>query len=104
MHANREIFQLPISEGASPGCLKLLSLHIHKSCCAPGEYLIHKGDALQYIYYLCNGSMEVVQDSKVFGHLMYVSCLLDDWNMVAFPVNVTINSSWNLREGTTRRS
>jgi hypothetical protein len=48
--------------------------------------------------------MEVVQDSKVFGHLMYVSCLLDDWNMVAFPVNVTINSSWNLREGTTRRS
>ena len=69
MHLHREILQLPIFEGASQGCLKLLSLHIRSNFCAPGEYLIHKGDALQYIYYLCNGSMEVVQNSMVVAIL-----------------------------------
>ncbi|XP_021927519.1 potassium voltage-gated channel subfamily H member 8 isoform X4 [Zootermopsis nevadensis] len=69
MHLHREILQLPIFESASQGCLKLLSLHIRSNFCAPGEYLIHKGDALQYIYYLCNGSMEVVQNSMVVAIL-----------------------------------
>nr|CAD7264631.1 unnamed protein product [Timema shepardi] len=70
MHLHREILQLPIFEAASQGCLKLLSLHIRSNFCAPGEYLIHKGDALQYIYYLCNGSMEVVQNSMVVAILV----------------------------------
>ncbi|KAK6638166.1 hypothetical protein RUM44_008594 [Polyplax serrata] len=69
MHLHREILQLPIFEAASQGCLKLLSLHIRANFCAPGEYLIHKGDALHYIYYLCNGSMEVVQDNMVVAIL-----------------------------------
>ncbi|XP_049859060.1 potassium voltage-gated channel subfamily H member 8 isoform X2 [Schistocerca gregaria] len=69
MHLHREILQLPIFEAASQGCLKLLSLHIRGNFCAPGEYLIHKGDALQYIYYLCNGSMEVVQNDMVVAIL-----------------------------------
>lgn len=69
MHLHREILQLPIFEAASQGCLKLLSLHIRTNFCAPGEYLIHKGDALHYIYYLCNGSMEVVQDDMVVAIL-----------------------------------
>jgi hypothetical protein len=69
MHLHREILQLPIFEGATQGCLKLLSLHIRSNFCAPGEYLIHKGNALQYIYYLCNGSMEVVQNSMVVAIL-----------------------------------
>lgn len=51
------------------GCLKLLSLHIKTNFCAPGEYLIHKGDALNYIYYLCNGSMEVIKDDMVVAIL-----------------------------------
>ncbi|XP_073812259.1 eag-like K[+] channel isoform X2 [Musca autumnalis] len=69
MHLHREILQLPIFEGASQGCLKLLSLHIKTNFCAPGEYLIHKGDALNYIYYLCNGSMEVMKDDMVVAIL-----------------------------------
>jgi potassium voltage-gated channel Eag-related subfamily H protein 8 len=69
MHLHREILQLPIFEEASQGCLKLLSLHIRNNFCAPGEYLIHKGDALSYIYYICNGSMEVVQNSMVVAIL-----------------------------------
>ncbi|KAB0794660.1 hypothetical protein PPYR_11499 [Photinus pyralis] len=69
MHLHREILQLPIFEGASQGCLKLLSLHIRTNFCAPGEYLIHRGDALNYIYYICNGSMEVVQNNMVVAIL-----------------------------------
>lgn len=69
MHLHREILQLPIFESASQGCLKLLSLHIRSNFCAPGEYLIHKGDALASFYYLCNGSMEVVQNDMVVAIL-----------------------------------
>ncbi|KAM0732719.1 Voltage-gated delayed rectifier potassium channel KCNH8 [Formica fusca] len=69
MHLHREILSLPIFETAAQGCLKLLSLHIRNNFCAPGEFLIHKGDALSYIYYLCNGSMEVVQNDMVVAIL-----------------------------------
>ena len=69
MHLHREILNLPIFEAASQGCLKLLSLRIKNNFCAPGEFLIHKGDALSYIYYLCNGSMEVVQNNMVVAIL-----------------------------------
>ncbi|XP_055619058.1 potassium voltage-gated channel subfamily H member 8 isoform X2 [Toxorhynchites rutilus septentrionalis] len=69
MHLHREILQLPIFESASQGCLKLLSLHIKANFCAPGEYLIHKGDALSYIFYICNGSMEVMQNNMVVAIL-----------------------------------
>lgn len=51
------------------GCLKLLSLHIKANFCAPGEYLIRKGDALNYIYYIYNGSMEVMQNNMVVAIL-----------------------------------
>lgn len=69
LHLHREILQLPIFESAGQGCLKLLSLHIKTNFCAPGEYLIHKGDALAYIYYICNGSMEVMQNNMVVAIL-----------------------------------
>jgi hypothetical protein len=69
MQMNKEILSLPIFEPAPHGCLKLLSLHIRTNFCAPGEYLTHKGDALHYIYYLSNGSMEVVQCNMVVAIL-----------------------------------
>ncbi|XP_049867041.1 potassium voltage-gated channel subfamily H member 8-like isoform X9 [Pectinophora gossypiella] len=69
LHLHREILSLPIFESASQGCLKLLSLHIRSNFCAPGEYLVHKGDALTYIYYICNGSMEVMQNDMVVAIL-----------------------------------
>lgn len=49
--------------------MKLLSLHIKANFCAPGEYLIRKGDALNYIYYIYNGSMEVMQNNMVVAIL-----------------------------------
>ncbi|GBP28292.1 Potassium voltage-gated channel subfamily H member 8 [Eumeta japonica] len=69
LHLHREFLSLPIFEAASQGCLKLLSLHIRNNFCAPGEYLVHKGDALTYIYYICNGSMEVMQNDMVVAIL-----------------------------------
>ncbi|XP_039746691.1 potassium voltage-gated channel subfamily H member 8-like [Pararge aegeria] len=69
LHLHREILSLPIFETASQGCLKLLSLHIRNNFCAPGEYLVHKGDALTYIHYICNGSMEVMQNDMVVAIL-----------------------------------
>ncbi|XP_043496426.1 potassium voltage-gated channel subfamily H member 8 isoform X1 [Polistes fuscatus] len=88
MHLHREILSLPIFEAASQGCLKLLSLHIRSNFCAPGEYLMHKGDALSYIYYLCNGSMEVVQNSMVVA-------ILGKGDLVGCDINVHLQHGNN---------
>ena len=69
LHLHREVLSLPLFEAASEGCRKLLSLKIKTNFCAPDEFLIHKGDALHNIYYLCNGSMEVLQDGMVVAIL-----------------------------------
>ncbi|XP_024084659.1 potassium voltage-gated channel subfamily H member 8 isoform X3 [Cimex lectularius] len=88
MHLHREILQLPIFESASQGCLKLLSLHIKSNFCAPGEYLIHKGDALAYFYYLCNGSMEVVQNDMVVA-------ILGKGDLVGCDINMHLSGNAN---------
>ena len=75
LHLHREVLSLPLFEASSEGCRKLLSLKIKTNFCAPDEFLIHKGDALQNIYYLCNGSMEVLQDGMVVAILgEYLNC------------------------------
>ncbi|XP_067633340.1 potassium voltage-gated channel subfamily H member 8 [Eurosta solidaginis] len=88
MHLHREILQLPIFEAASQGCLKLLSLHIKTNFCAPGEFLIHRGDALNYIYYLCNGSMEVIKDDMVVA-------ILGKGDLVGSDINVHLVATSN---------
>ena len=65
MHLNKEILQLSLFASASRGCLRSLSLHIKTSFCAPGEYLLRQGDALQAIFFVCSGSMEVLKDCMV---------------------------------------
>ncbi|MGH0143786.1 UNVERIFIED_CONTAM: hypothetical protein FKN15_000942 [Acipenser sinensis] len=69
MHLNKEVLQLPLFESASHGCLRSLSLIIKTSFCAPGEFLIRQGDALQAIYFVCSGSMEVLKDNTVLAIL-----------------------------------
>ncbi|XP_036307441.1 potassium voltage-gated channel subfamily H member 4 isoform X4 [Pipistrellus kuhlii] len=69
LHLNREILQLPLFGAASRGCLRALSLHIKTSFCAPGEYLLRRGDALQAHYYVCSGSLEVLRDNMVLAIL-----------------------------------
>ncbi|NXV72058.1 KCNH4 protein, partial [Atlantisia rogersi] len=69
MHLNKDILQLPVFETASRGCLRSLSLHIKTSFCAPGEYLLRQGDALQANYFVCSGSLEVLKDNMVLAIL-----------------------------------
>ncbi|XP_013778933.1 potassium voltage-gated channel subfamily H member 8-like [Limulus polyphemus] len=69
MHLNKEMLSLPIFEPAPQGCLKQLAHHIKSNFCAPGEYLVHTGDALSYLYLVCNGSMEVLQNGMVVAIL-----------------------------------
>ncbi|XP_051791994.1 potassium voltage-gated channel subfamily H member 8 [Erpetoichthys calabaricus] len=69
MHLNKEILQLSVFESASRGCLRSLSLHIKTSFCAPGEYLLRQGDALQAIFFVCSGSMEILKDDMVLAIL-----------------------------------
>ena len=80
LHLHREVLSLPLFEAASEGCRKLLSLKIKTNFCAPDEFLIHKGDALHNIYYLCNGSMEVLQDGMVVAILgkLFTKLLIQD--------------------------
>uniref|UniRef100_A0A674PLK5 Voltage-gated delayed rectifier potassium channel KCNH4 n=1 Tax=Takifugu rubripes TaxID=31033 RepID=A0A674PLK5_TAKRU len=65
LHLNKDILQLPVFEHAGRGCLRSLSLHVKTSFCAPGEYLLRHGDALQANYFVCSGSLEVLKDGTV---------------------------------------
>ncbi|NXA40929.1 KCNH4 protein, partial [Eudromia elegans] len=69
MHLHKDILRLPVFETASRGCLRSLSLHIKTSFCAPGEYLLRQGDALQADYFVCSGSLEVLRDNAVLAIL-----------------------------------
>ncbi|KAI3358479.1 hypothetical protein L3Q82_014899 [Scortum barcoo] len=78
-----EILELSLFASASRGCLRSLSLHIKTSFCAPGEYLLRQGDALQAIFFVCSGSMEVLKDGMVLailgkGDLIGANLSLDD--------------------------
>ncbi|XP_030004020.1 potassium voltage-gated channel subfamily H member 8 [Sphaeramia orbicularis] len=83
MHLNKEILELSLFASASRGCLRSLSLHMKTSFCAPGEYLLRQGDALQAIFFVCSGSMEVLKDGMVLailgkGDLIGANLSLDD--------------------------
>lgn len=82
MHLNKELLQLPLFESASRGCLRSLSLIIKTSFCAPGEFLIRQGDALQAIYFVCSGSMEVLKDNTVLAILGESRCSGTDVSVV----------------------
>ncbi|XP_071493337.1 voltage-gated delayed rectifier potassium channel KCNH8-like [Diadema antillarum] len=69
MHLHKEFLALPIFADASQGCLRSLSLRIKTSFCAPGEYIVHQGDALNVIYFLLNGSMEILRHGMVVAIL-----------------------------------
>ncbi|XP_058474434.1 potassium voltage-gated channel subfamily H member 8 [Solea solea] len=83
MHLNKEILELSMFASASRGCLRSLSLHTKTSFCTPGEYLLRQGDALQAIFFVCSGSMEVLKSGMVLailgkGDLIGANVSLDD--------------------------
>ena len=37
-----------------------IAMQIKSMFCAPGEHVIHTGDAIHYIYFVSNGSLEIL--------------------------------------------
>ncbi|XP_045178348.2 potassium voltage-gated channel subfamily H member 8-like [Mercenaria mercenaria] len=69
LHLHKEVLNLPIFEEATQGCLRSIALHTRRSFCAPGEFLVHKGDASNYLYLLVSGSMEILKMDMVVAIL-----------------------------------
>jgi potassium voltage-gated channel Eag-related subfamily H protein 8 len=69
VHLHREVLALPIFDMASQGCRKAIAMQIRPMFCAPGEYVLHKGDAISCIYCVCNGSLEVLKEGMVVAIL-----------------------------------
>ena len=69
IHLYREVLALPLFEPASQGCLKALAQQVKSIFCAPGEFLVHSGDFIRYVYYICNGSMEILNAGMVVAIL-----------------------------------
>lgn len=69
LHLHKELLELPLFGGASRGCLRALSLGVRPAFCTPGELLVRRGDALQALYFLRSGSMEVLRDGTVLAIL-----------------------------------
>ncbi|XP_073943724.1 potassium voltage-gated channel unc-103-like isoform X3 [Choristoneura fumiferana] len=51
--------------GASPGCLRALSLRFKTTHAPPGETLVHQGDVLTSLYFISRGSIEILKDDIV---------------------------------------
>ncbi|KAA3681986.1 potassium voltage-gated channel Eag-related subfamily H member 8, partial [Paragonimus westermani] len=60
LHLNREMLSLSLFKVASPGCRKCLAQLIHTRFATPGEYLVNRGDLLRYIFFVCSGSLEIL--------------------------------------------
>ncbi|XP_060069596.1 potassium voltage-gated channel subfamily H member 8-like [Ylistrum balloti] len=69
LHLHKDLLSLAIFENATQGCLKAISLHTRRAFSAPGEFIIHKGDTINYVYLLCSGSMEVLKTEMVVAIL-----------------------------------
>ncbi|CAH8533290.1 unnamed protein product [Dicrocoelium dendriticum] len=70
LHLNREMLSLPLFRTASPGCLKCLAQMIDTRFATPGEILINQGDILHLIFFVCSGSLEILDsEGSVVGLL-----------------------------------
>ena len=65
MHLHKEVLACPIFEDASQGCLKAVSMKIKSMFCAPGEYVLHRGEIINYVYFVCNGSLEILDKDQM---------------------------------------
>ncbi|XP_055319905.1 potassium voltage-gated channel subfamily H member 6 isoform X4 [Sitodiplosis mosellana] len=70
LHLNRNLLNTCAAfEGASPGCLRALSLKFKTTHAPPGDTLVHKGDVLTCLYFIARGSIEILKDDVVMAIL-----------------------------------
>ncbi|XP_065370012.1 potassium voltage-gated channel unc-103 [Calliphora vicina] len=64
LHLNRKLLQnCPAFSGASPGCLRALSLKFKTTHAPPGDVLVHKGDVLTSLFFIARGSIEIQREN-----------------------------------------
>lgn len=69
LHLNRDLLSMKVFRHASQDCLKSLALQIKTTFSTPGEYLIHSGDVLRRLYFVCSGSLEILENDEVVALL-----------------------------------
>ncbi|XP_037044047.1 potassium voltage-gated channel subfamily H member 6 isoform X7 [Bradysia coprophila] len=70
LHLNRNLLEsCSAFDGASPGCLRALSLKFKTTHAPPGDTLVHKGDVLTSLYFIARGSIEILKDDVVMAIL-----------------------------------
>ncbi|XP_055959175.1 potassium voltage-gated channel subfamily H member 7 [Patella vulgata] len=58
-----------IFAGASPGCLRALSMKFKTTHVPPGDTLVHRGDVLTALFFVARGSIEILRDDIVVAIL-----------------------------------
>ena len=62
VHLNRNVFNChPAFRLASDGCLRSLATDFKMTHCAPGDFIIRKGELINEICFIVSGSLEVIQ-------------------------------------------
>ncbi|XP_050397307.2 potassium voltage-gated channel subfamily H member 6 isoform X2 [Patella vulgata] len=70
LHLNRNLLNnCPAFKGASPGCLRALSLKFKSTHAPPADTLVHPGDIITAIYFIARGSLEILKDDIVMAIL-----------------------------------
>ncbi|XP_045760859.1 potassium voltage-gated channel unc-103-like isoform X4 [Maniola jurtina] len=70
LHLNRNLLaSCAAFDGASPGCLRALSLRFKTTHAPPGETLVHRGDVLTSLFFISRGSIEILKDDIVMAIL-----------------------------------
>ncbi|KAL5289568.1 KCNH7 family protein [Megaselia abdita] len=63
LHLHRSLFSnCNAFDEVSPGCLRALSLKFKTTHAPPGDILVHRGDALNSLFFVSRGSIEIVKE------------------------------------------
>ena len=63
--------------GASPGCLRALSMKFKTTHVPPGDTLVHRGDILDALYFISRGSIEILKEDivmAILGKSLNIQC------------------------------
>ncbi|CAN7996494.1 unnamed protein product, partial [Ixodes hexagonus] len=70
LHLNRNLLNnCPAFRGASPGCLRALSMRFKTTHAPPGDTLVHRGDVITGLYFISRGTIEILKDDIVMAIL-----------------------------------
>ena len=70
MFHDRRVFNShPAFRLASDGCLRSLATNFKMTHCAPGDFIIRKGESITDLIFVVSGSLEVVQDGEILAFL-----------------------------------